>query len=103
MKNRTLKVFITILLFSLMTFVFYGCVSSGSSSEVQAYQERIADLEYELENEYQRGLDHGYENGYSDGYDKGYSEGEEYGYSAGFLDGVEAGYEDGYADCEAGY
>lgn len=103
MKNGPIKVFIAILLLSVMAVTFSGCFSSDPSPEVQEYHDRIAELEYELDLEYQRGLDHGYENGYSDGYKDGYSDGESYGYEGGFMDGAEAGYAYGYADCESGY
>lgn len=103
MKNSTIKFFAAILFLSVMAVAFSGCFSSDPSPEVQAYHDRIAELEYQLDLEYQRGLDHGYENGYSDGYKDGYSDGENHGYEFGFMDGAEAGYEDGYADCEAGY
>lgn len=103
MNNSPVKSFIAILLLFVMTVAFSGCFSSGPSPEVQAYHDRISELEYELDLEYQRGLNHGYENGYSDGYKAGYSDGESYGYEGGFMDGAEAGYAEGYADCEAGY
>lgn len=68
---------------------------SAREAEIH-YEDRIYELEKQIDEKYKSGLS----DGYDEGYDEGYEEGNESGYYSGYDEGYRVGYQDGFNDAE---
>ena len=69
---------------------------SAREAEIH-YEDRIYELEKQIDEKYKSGLS----DGYDEGYDEGYEEGKESGYYSGYDEGYRVGYQDGFSEAES--
>ena len=115
MKRAATLLVALLICFSLCSCYTYEDIENARNSANEEAEEEISSLEesareaeiyyenriYELEKQIDENYKSGLSDGYDEGYDEGYEEGKQSGYDSGYDEGYRVGYQDGYIDAES--